>query len=87
MEKDPTRSGTRAFLRAELRTAHTFALIAEQASHQDKINRNRKNARKAYESVRHYSRRISLSEDESNEFEDKLVELERRLQLLDEAVI
>jgi len=87
MEKDPTRSGRLAFLRAEMQTGLTFASIAEEASDQDKINRSRKNARKACQSVRHFICRVTLSEDESNELHDKLEELERRLQILEEAVV
>jgi len=48
MDDEPTLSGRLAFLRTELQTwltGLTFASIAEQSSVEDKINRNRENAR------------------------------------------
>ena len=67
-----TMNRTRAqtdFLKAELETGLTFATIAEQASDEGKINRNRDNARKAYLSARRFISGISLSDKESAELQ------------------
>lgn len=76
-------TGSLDFLRTELETGLTFATIAEQASDEDKINRNRENARKACQSARHFMDRVSLSERESAELRETLDDLERRLRLLE----
>jgi hypothetical protein len=85
MNDMPANTSAHTFLRTELETGLTFATIAEQASHEDKINRNRDNARKAYLSARHFISRMSLSERESAELHKMLAELENRLQLLEKA--
>ena len=71
------------FLRTELETGLTFASIAEQASDEGKINRNRDNARKAYLSARRFISCILLSERDSAELHKMLKELEDRLHSLE----
>jgi hypothetical protein len=79
-------NGSLTFLRAELQTGLIFTSLAEQASDEDTINRNRQNARKACRSVRHFIGRITIPEDENKELHDQLEELEGRLRILEEAV-
>ena len=85
INEEPTRNASVSFLRTELETGSTFALIAEQAVYEDKINRNLENARKAFLSAQHFIKKIALSDEESAELHGKLGELERRLQTLKEA--
>ena len=75
-----------SFLQRELETRLTFTLLAEEAKDEDKINRNRENARKALHSVQHFIHQVSLSDAESAELHEKLEELERRLRMLEEEV-
>ena len=72
------------FLRAELQTGLTFATVALAAKHQDKIDRNRVNARKAYDSFVRYASRVVLSDREQRELNQPLAELRRRLTKLGE---
>lgn len=85
MNEDPVHSGSLSFLRTELETGLTFVLLAEQGSDEDKVKRNRENARKACRSVRHFIHQISLSDSESAELHEKLKKLERRLRILEGA--
>ena len=75
--------GALTFLRTELETGLVLVEIAFTASDAEKINRNRENARRAYESARHFMSRISLSGEDSANLQGKLHELERRLRSLD----
>jgi hypothetical protein len=73
------------FLKIEVRTALTFASIAlESANDAEKRNRNRANARKAYEVAMIWFYRLSLSEAEIREIEEKLRELRSALKRLGE---
>ena len=71
------------FLRTELELGLTFALIAAHASNREKFQRNRSNARRAYDTARRFLRRVALSDDEHAEFHEMLDELERRLRVLE----
>ena len=83
---NPIRARTSTIiLRNELRTGLTFATIAEQATDEDKINRNRENARKACRSARQFIGVTPLSASESVELHEKLEELEERLRLMEKA--
>lgn len=77
---------TLTFLRTGLHTGLTFATIAEYATDEDKINRNREKARITCRSAQHFMGRIPLSDSESAERHEKLKELEGRLHLLEKAV-
>jgi predicted mannosyl-3-phosphoglycerate phosphatase (HAD superfamily) len=74
------------FLRAELRTGLTLSEIALAATHAKKRNRNRVNARKAYDAVLRFLPGTDLAPDENIEINTKLEKLRRKLQLLDEVV-
>lgn len=85
MKRIRTGPSTVTFLRTELETGLTFAAIAEQASHEDKIKRNRENASKACRSAKYFMCRVPLPDGESAELQQKLEELEGRLQRLEKA--
>lgn len=86
MNRIRARTSTFTFLRTELQTGLTFAMIAEHATDEDKINRNREKARIACRSAQHFMGRIPLSDSESAELHEKLKGLEGRLHLLEKAV-
>ena len=72
------------FLRAEIRTGLTFLHVAQSATRSDKINRNRANARKAYDCATHFLPAATLSADEIQEIKAGLEELRFELQSLGE---
>lgn len=75
------------FLFTELQAGLTFARIALNSKANDaKIERNRKNARKAYDSLLHFQKRISLSPEEKTRLEEGKKELKAALQRLGEKV-
>ena len=74
------------FLRVEIRTGLMFSKIALEAHHRKTVNRNRANARKAYDSVRHFMPRAGLSGDDLNEIRSGLEKLKSELQQLGEEV-
>lgn len=75
------------FLFTELKTGLTFARIALNTKANDtKMERNRKNARKAYDCLLHFQGRISLSRVEKMKFEEGKKELKAALQRLGEKV-
>lgn len=75
-----------AFLNAELHTGLTFSRVAMVTRSQEKKDRNRVNARKAYDSILHYLPGSHLTTRESNAFELKLDELRSVLKSLGEAI-
>lgn len=86
MFPDPT-SGEMEFLRAELLTGLTLAKIARRTDHEDKKNRNRVNARKAYDSVlRFLPKTEHAMTDEWKEINEKLTQLKFELQSLGEEI-
>ena len=82
---DPTATEV-GFLRTELSTGLTLSRLALDARRQDKANRNRANARKAYDAVLRFMPKASLSVDETSEVNSKLQELKSQLKLLGEEV-
>ena len=64
----------------------TFFRVAESATHEDKKQRNRANARKAYDSVLHYLPDTVLTEDQVTEIKLGLEELRLALQSLGEEI-
>ena len=70
MNRNPTpgirRSGL-AFVRLELRTGLTLSRIARSAARQDKRERNRTNARKAYDAAMLYIGKFELTRTEDAE--------------------
>ena len=53
------------FLRTELATGLTFSRIALEAKHESKVARNRVNARRAYDTLLHFTPGTSLSAEEA----------------------
>jgi hypothetical protein len=82
----PSANGEIEFLRAELLIGLTLCKIARESRNEDKAARNRRNARKAYDSVLHFMPNTPLSVPDSAEFESKLTELRTELHLLGEKV-
>ena len=74
------------FLRSEIDTGLTLCRIASETANADKIERNRSNARKAYESVLRFLPRVPLANDEHQEITSKLRKLRKRLQALGEGL-
>ncbi len=74
------------FLKTEVDTGLTFARLASGARYSDKKDRNQANARKAYDTVLHWTRRVSLAAPDSQEIGDKLVQLRAALEDLGESV-
>lgn len=76
------------FLFTELGSGLTFARIALTTKTDDakRIQRNRQNARKAYDSLLHFQGRVSLSQAEKTRLEEGKKELRAALQQLGEKV-
>jgi hypothetical protein len=82
---DPT-SAEIDFLRSELSTGLTLTGIAQDSRDQARRNRNRTNARKAYDAVKRFVPRVPLLPDEIGEINSKLEQLRSNLQRLGEEV-
>jgi len=82
-EHDYHQSGL-SFVNAELDTGMTFARIALGAKGRTKIERNRMNARKAYDSALHFLANTSLNAEESRRFKEKFDALKTSLEKLGE---
>jgi hypothetical protein len=74
------------FINAELDTGLTFLRIALGAKGSKKIDRNRVNARKAYDSAMHFLPTTSLSVEESLMIKEKIASLESGLVKLGEVL-
>jgi len=72
------------FFRAELRTGLTLSRIALTAKREDKIQRNRVNARKAYDCILHFVPSATLSRADVEEIQDRMTELRSNLRRLGE---
>lgn len=75
-----------SFVNAELDTGLTFARIALGAKGRNKIDRNRVNARKAYDSAMHFLPSTSLSSDEAGSIKEKISALQAALAKLGEVL-
>ena len=74
------------FLRTELRTGLTMARIALEAQSKNKVDRNRANARKAYDSALHFLAKATLTEEEAEEIRGMITRLKLALADLGEQV-
>jgi hypothetical protein len=72
------------FINTELDTGMTFLRIAVGAKGRKKIERNRVNARKAYDSALHYLPSTSLAADEARMIKEKIAALRSGLEKLGE---
>ena len=79
-------SGEIDFLRAEAQTGLTFAKIALSSRHQDKIARNRANARKAYDTLVRFLPQGNATPEGRKEVKAKIAELKSLLQQLGEDI-
>jgi len=60
--------------------------MSAKANDHEKYQRNKHNARKAYDSVLHFQKRVSLSEEEAASLNAGIQELKTALQALGETV-
>ena len=72
------------FVNVELDTGLTFLRIAIGAKRRSKTDRNRLNARKAYDSALHFLANVSLNQEEMRLVQEKLASLKSGLQKLGE---
>jgi len=75
-----------SFVNAELDTGLTFARIALGAKGSDKVDRNRVNARKAYDSAMHFLPSTSLNTEEAGAIKEKISALQAALTKLGEVL-
>jgi hypothetical protein len=73
----------RSFLTTELELGNAFAKSARSGGEGEK-SRNRKNARKAYDSVLHFLEKTTLTQEAKAEINDELAALKSDLQSLGE---
>lgn len=76
----------RDFLRAELLVGSTRANIAQNTSDESKKQRNRQEARKAYDAILRFLPHTFLSQEEKEQIDSKLTELKFVLRSLGEEV-
>jgi hypothetical protein len=74
------------FLRAEALSGLTFSRIALESQYRDKTDRNRANARKAYDSLLYFMPRVSATKEVWDDIRTKVAELKSHLQQLGEEV-
>lgn len=79
-------NGEIEFLRAEVQTGLTFARIALGARHQEKRDRNRVNAKKAYDTLLRYMPKDHATWGAWDDVRAKIAELKSQLQQLGENV-
>lgn len=72
------------FLKTELHTGLTLAGIALDSDNEEKISRNRKNSRLAYDTVIRTRPRVPLTADQERDVAQKLQQLRKSLEKLGE---
>jgi hypothetical protein len=72
------------FLRTELRTGLTMARIALEAESRNKVDRNRANARKAYDTALRFIAKTPLTDEEAEEIRAMITRLKLALAELGE---
>lgn len=77
---------TLEFLKTELETGHTFAKLALSAKYRDKLERNKANARKAYDTALKFLGSSSVDAASAVEINRLLEDLRAKLGDLGEAV-
>ena len=77
-----------AFLFVEVKTGLTFAnsALSGTGRTRERIERNRKNARRAYDSLLRFRRRVPLSDKEAVRLEAGIQELKAALQALGDSL-
>jgi hypothetical protein len=86
MSSDRTFATELEFLRTELHSGLTLAKLSRTANHSAKSERNRANARKAYDAVLRFMGRVLLTGKEAKEVNTKLNHLKSELRKLGEDV-
>lgn len=82
--RDEYRQSSIQFVNTELDTGLTFARIAVGSKTGSKKERNRVNARKAYDSALHMLVQLSLSKEEESTISEKVSALKSNLEKLGE---
>jgi hypothetical protein len=72
------------FLKVEVHTGLTFARIAHHSTHEEKTERNRAQARLAYDTVLRFIGRVSMTDAESASLTEQMAELKQQLKDLGE---
>ena len=72
------------FLKIDVETALTFTGLALETDNQEKKERNRKNARKAYDTIRQLWNKVTFTPSEETFMHEKLGRLKNDLELLGE---
>lgn len=72
------------FLKAELHTGMTLAQIALDADHDEKAERNRKNARLAYDTVQRTLEKVLLTPEQAEYVAQASLQLKKRLEKIGE---
>lgn len=85
LSRDTTAAETQ-FVRTELHAGLTFSKIALHADDQSKIERNRANARKAYDALLRFLPDAILSSEEAKDISSQMARLRADLQQLGEDV-
>lgn len=86
LARDLHRQGAK-FLFADIETGLAFCEIAASSDRDKKTRqRNRGNARKAYDTVLKLSEKLALTSEEKIVFDEKIVALKRALQALGEVL-
>ena len=73
------------FIRNDLETALTFAQIAKRSHEAEKTVRNRRNARRGYNTVVRFLTRTTLTADQQQDIDEKLDRLRSALAELGES--
>ena len=77
---------TADFLKNELQTGITFADLALSAKHDDRRERNKANARKAYDTALRFMSTLSPTPETTTELNDRLEHLRHQLKQLGETI-
>jgi hypothetical protein len=72
------------FLKIDVETALTFSALALQADNKEKRDRNRKNARKAYDSILHLWEDVTFTPSQEGYIHEMMSRLKDDLELLGE---
>ena len=72
------------FLKIDVQTALTFSGLALQSDNKEKTVRNRKNARRAYDTILHLSHRVTFTPGEEGYMQEMMSRLKNDLELLGE---
>jgi hypothetical protein len=72
------------FLKVDVETALTFSKIAIESFDPAKKKRNRKNARKGYDTILRFMSKVSMEDEDTDYLSDRLRELKSNLQNLGE---